>query len=96
MKNRRETPNYLKIVEWSEEDGCFVGSAPPLLGPSCHGTDEVRVYRELCQIVEEWIAIFKKDGTALPPALDKKKFGQNLETKLLEWSLRFRMLQHGP
>jgi hypothetical protein len=23
---------YLKVVECSEEDGCFVGNAPPLIG----------------------------------------------------------------
>jgi len=28
---------YTKLVEWSDEDGCFVGSAPPLVGPCCHG-----------------------------------------------------------
>jgi hypothetical protein len=34
-----------KVVEWSEEDRCFVGSAPPIIGPCCHGNDETRVYR---------------------------------------------------
>ncbi len=28
---------YVKIVEWSPEDACFVGSAPPLVGRCCHG-----------------------------------------------------------
>jgi predicted RNase H-like HicB family nuclease len=67
--------NYiLKLVEWSAADGCFVGSAPPLIGPCCHGTDEVKVYTELCQIVEEWIALLKNDGVALPDAIDGKKY----------------------
>ena len=74
MKNGHDTPNYLKLVEWSNADGCFVGSAPPLIGPCCHGMDEVKVYRELCQIVEEWIAILKKDGVPLPEAFDGKKY----------------------
>jgi len=72
--NKEKKPNYLKIVEWSREDGCFVGSAPPLIGPCCHGADEVRVYRELCVIVDEWIAILKEDKKALPDPLDGKKF----------------------
>jgi predicted HicB family RNase H-like nuclease len=71
---KTETPAYLKIVEWSQEDGCFIGSAPPLIGQCCHGQDESKVFRELCQIVDEWLAIFKKDGTPLPPGLDPKKF----------------------
>jgi predicted RNase H-like HicB family nuclease len=64
----------LKRVIWSEADNCFVGSAPPLIGPCCHGSNVEEVYRELCQMVAEWIAIFRKDGcggqTDLPPAED--------------------------
>jgi predicted HicB family RNase H-like nuclease len=33
-----------------------------------HGDDEARVYAELCQTVEEWIAIHEQDGMPLPPA----------------------------
>ena len=30
MKDR---DRYLKIVEWSEEDNCYVGSVPGWIGP---------------------------------------------------------------
>jgi predicted HicB family RNase H-like nuclease len=62
---------YTKIVEWSDEDGCFVGSAPPIIGECCHGKDEAKVYAELCQIVEEWIEILETDGHPLPEPLGK-------------------------
>jgi predicted HicB family RNase H-like nuclease len=65
---------YLKIVEWSDADGCFVGSAPPLIGQCCHGKDETKVYAELCRIVEEWIEILASDGCELPEPLAAKKF----------------------
>jgi len=65
---------YLKIVEWNDEDGCFIGSAPPLIGQCCHGKDDTKVYAELCQIVEEWIEILEKDGDPLPEPLGAKKF----------------------
>jgi len=65
---------YLKIVEWSDADGCFVGSAPPLIGQCCHGKDETKVYAELCRIVEEWIEILASDGDELPEPLAAKKF----------------------
>ena len=66
---------YIKLVEWSDEDGCFVGSAPPLIGPCCHGDDETKVYAELCQIVEEWIENLQNDGTLLPDATaDRRKY----------------------
>ena len=65
---------YTKLVEWSEEDACFVGSAPPLIGPCCHGKDEAKVYAELCRIVEEWIEILETDGRKLPESLATKQF----------------------
>ncbi len=33
MKKR---DHYLKIVEWSEEDQCYVGSIPGWIGKCCH------------------------------------------------------------
>jgi predicted RNase H-like HicB family nuclease len=63
----KESAHYVKIVEWSEDDKAFVGQCPGIVGPCCHGDDEAEVYRELCQIVEEWIDIARKDGRPLPP-----------------------------
>jgi predicted RNase H-like HicB family nuclease len=58
---------YIKIVEWSDEDGAFVGQCPGVIGPCCHGADEVEVYRELCEIVSEWLELAIRDGMPLPP-----------------------------
>jgi len=58
---------YAKIVEWSEEDQCFVGSAPGLLYGGCHGSDEKEVFAELCRIVDEAIELYQVDGKHLPP-----------------------------
>ena len=63
----KDSALYVKIVEWSDEDQCFVGQCPGIIGPCCHGDDETQVYAELCDIVEEWIAILKQDGQSLPP-----------------------------
>lgn len=62
-----EVASYLKIVEWSEADGVFVGRCPGIIGPCCHGDDEVEVYRELCSIVEDWLDLARRDGRSLPP-----------------------------
>lgn len=59
---------YVKIVEWSDEDRAFVGQCPGVIGPCCHGADEVEVYRELCAIVADWLDIAERDGIQLPPA----------------------------
>jgi predicted RNase H-like HicB family nuclease len=58
---------YVKIVEWSDEDGCFVGSCPGLFYGGCHGADEKAVFAELCELVEETIELYAKDGKPLPP-----------------------------
>jgi predicted RNase H-like HicB family nuclease len=63
----KENARYLKIVEWSEEDQCFVGSCPGLFYGGCHGDDERRVFEELCQMVDETIALYHQDGKPLPP-----------------------------
>ncbi len=60
-----DTARYVKIVEWSEEDEAIVGWCPGDIGPCCHGADEVEVYRELCEIVEEWLEIIRREGWPL-------------------------------
>lgn len=64
----KESARYAKIVQWSDEDQCFVGSAPDLMLGGCHGPDERAVFEELCQIVDEVVEIYKKEGKPLPPA----------------------------
>lgn len=63
----RDSARYVKIVEWSEEDRCYVGSSPGLLYGGCHGDDEKAVFEELCRIVEEVIELYLKNGKPLPP-----------------------------
>jgi predicted RNase H-like HicB family nuclease len=62
-----DNARYVKIVEWSDEDNAFVGQCPGVVGPCCHGADETEVYRELCQIVNEWLELARQDGKSLPP-----------------------------
>jgi predicted RNase H-like HicB family nuclease len=61
-----ESDRYAKIVEWSEEDQCFVGTAPGLVFGGCHGSDEKAVREELDQIVDEAIALYEQDDRPLP------------------------------
>jgi predicted RNase H-like HicB family nuclease len=63
----KDSARYAKIVEWSPEDGCYVGRAPGLMYGGCHGDDERAVFDELCRIVEEVIETYKQDGKPLPP-----------------------------
>ena len=56
---------YLKFVEWSDADGCYVGTCPGLMLGGVHGDDEAAVYAELCQAVEEWVRIYAEDNEPL-------------------------------
>lgn len=75
-----DSVNCIKLVEWSEEDQIFIGQCPGLIGPCCHGSNEAQVYAELCEIVDEWIEIFKTDGTPLPPPT----IGKNTANRIFE------------
>jgi predicted HicB family RNase H-like nuclease len=50
---RELSARYPRVIEWSPEDGVFVGSAPPLVGQCCHGDTETAVARQLAVIVED-------------------------------------------
>ena len=76
----KASARYAKIVEWSDEDDCYVGSAPGLILGGCHGNDERAVFEELCQIVEEAIALYKKDGKSLPPATSGRDLANRLQS----------------
>lgn len=75
----KEAALYAKIVEWSEEDQCFVGSAPGLVYGGCHGSDEKEVFDQLCQIVSEVIELYKKEGKPLPPPTAGRDLANSLQ-----------------
>ena len=59
---------YVNLVEWSDEDQCFVGRRPGLFYGGCHGSDEKSVFAELCQIVEETVKLYDAKKRPLPSA----------------------------
>ena len=63
----KDSARYVKIVEWSDEDQCFVGSCPGLFYGGCHGDQEQRVFAELCDLVEETIELYRQENRSLPP-----------------------------
>ena len=71
MKTRDK---YLKIVEWSKDDNCYIGSIPGFLGPCCHGDNEEDVYKQLCKILDEWIEIHEKGNLPLPEETADKSY----------------------
>ncbi len=74
----KTSARYAKIVEWSEEDQCYVGSCPGLLYGGCHGNDEEEVFKALCRIVEETVALFIQDGRPLPSPTAGKDYANRM------------------
>ncbi|MBL8224706.1 MAG: hypothetical protein JNM50_05190 [Chromatiales bacterium] len=63
----KASARHTKVVEWSAEDKCYVGSAPGLIIGGCHGDDEQAVFAELCEVVGDADAIYAREGRPLPP-----------------------------
>ena len=74
----KESAKYVKIVEWSNEDKCYIGSAPGLLYGGCHGDNEKDVFNELCRIVEEAIVLYRKEGKPLPPPTSNRDYANKM------------------
>ena len=88
--------HYLKIVEWSDEDQCYVGSIPGWIGKCCHGDNEEDVYHELCEILEEWIEIYGEDSRPLPPSISAKEYSGKFQLRIdkdLHKALAIRAMQ---
>ncbi len=71
---KEQAARYAKFVEWSAEDKCFIGRCPELILGGVHGSDEARVYAELCAAVEEMVELIHADGGDMPSPLGAKHF----------------------
>ena len=78
----KDSARYVKIVEWSEEDQCYVGSSPGLVYGGCHGDDEKQVFDELCRIVEETVALYRHEGRPLPPPTSGRDLANKLQHRV--------------
>ena len=67
---------YAKIVEWSDEDGCYIGRVPALSYGGVHGSDRAAVFSEICQVAEEVVELMLADGRKLPNPKQKKYSGK--------------------
>ncbi|MSO21034.1 MAG: hypothetical protein EXQ56_11345 [Acidobacteria bacterium] len=74
----KPSARYAKIVEWSEQDQCYVGSCPGLFYGGCHGPDEMEVFARTCELVEEMIDLYQHEGKVLPPATAGKDYANNM------------------
>ena len=89
---------YLKIVEWSDEDNCYIGTSPGLFDGGVHGENETAVFKELCEVIEDTISIMKKSGKPLPKATANKKFSGKIALRItpeLHKAVAIKAMQEG-
>lgn len=79
---KKNSDDYLKIVEWSEEDQCYVGTAPGLIIGGVHGKSQKKVFDELCAAVEEAIQILRKEERPLPTTMTNKKYSGKIALRI--------------
>ena len=61
----KASDRYYKWVEWSEEDQAYIGKCPDLI-TEIHGDDPVRLYADLCEVVEDVVRHLESRGRPLP------------------------------
>jgi len=61
----KTSDQFHKWVEWSEEDQTYVGKCPDLM-TGIHGDDPIRLYAELCEVIDDVISHFQAEGRRLP------------------------------
>jgi predicted RNase H-like HicB family nuclease len=73
-----ETRDYIRIVQWSDEDGVFIGMCPELFEGGVHGDDPQEVYRELEEAIQGTIQMHLDDGDPLPPRMSASEFAEQV------------------
>ena len=61
----KQSDLYHKWIEWSDEDQVYIGKCPDLIS-GIHGDDPVKLYSELCEVVDDVVSHFMEHGRKLP------------------------------
>ena len=96
--NTQIPDKYLKIVEWSNEDNCYIGTSPGLFDGGVHGQNEAKVFKELCEVVEDTIEIMKNSGKSLPKPTANKQFSGKIALRIppdLHKAVAVKAMQEG-
>jgi len=88
--------NYLKLVYWSEEDQCYIGRSPGLFHGGVHGDNEQVVFKELLEVIDDWVETYENEGMKLPPPTANRSYsgkfnlrvGEDLHERLALESLK--------
>ncbi len=87
MKTKKDkihqmSARYPCAIEWSEEDGCFVGNAPPLVSQCCHGDSVAEVAKQLAAVVEDLVEDVIDGKLPAPKSPPAKNFSGTFVVRL--------------
>ena len=66
----RPSDRYHKWIEWSEVDDAYLGRCPDVI-TGIHGNDPIRLYDELCAVVDDVLTEMEVSGRTLPHPLTR-------------------------
>ncbi len=78
----KASDRYIKLVEWSDEDGCYIGRCPELMLGGVHGKVEKQVFAELCEVIDEWVERATADHEELPAGMAGRKYSGKFNLRL--------------
>lgn len=67
MKNDHNASLYTRLIRWSDEDECYIGSLPEICGNCCHGDTMDDVCKQLEEIAQEWVELAEQGKVTLSP-----------------------------
>lgn len=79
---------YTKVIYWSSEDNCYVGSMPELCGACCDGKTQEEVFKKLISIEDDYLND-EEMGTTLPADTPPGSFCTKVLDKL-DYKLNFK------
>ncbi len=66
MKKKKQMAGFPIIIEWSEEDACFVAHTPAIKYCTALGDTYEEAAREMHSAIEGWLEIARERGTPIP------------------------------
>lgn len=93
---------YAKVISWSDEDNCYIGSLPEICGNCCHGDTVEDVAKQLAVIVLDLVADKANGqdfGTVPPPGrlsfISRSRFSlsKNVNTEVAQLRRRLNLSQ---
>ena len=74
----------MKLVYWSDEDQCYIGRSPGLFYGGVHGDNEREVFKELVEVIDDWVESSEKEGVKLPSPTANKSYSGRFNLRVGE------------